>query len=130
MPKGSSRKGIKMHREPTKYSLAFRDALRAKLEKYADATTIPILAEFTSQNHVTRTALYGWPEFADPIKRLLEKKEAELEKLMLSGTPNVTTGCIFSLKQLGWRDRQEVEHVGELKITVIYEDGKGEKNPG
>jgi hypothetical protein len=27
---------------------------------------------------------------------------------MVSGIPNVSTGCIFSLKQLGWKDRHEL----------------------
>ena len=79
-----------------------------KLEIYIDDNTIPIISEFCYQNNIRKQRLYEKEEFSDSIKRLIEKKEANLEKGMLFGKINVT-GAIFSLKQLGWKDKSEVD---------------------
>jgi ubiquinone/menaquinone biosynthesis C-methylase UbiE len=102
--------------------------LAEKLNKYTDETKIPIVAEFCYLNDVRREYLYeiarDFPELSYAIKRCVEKKETQLEKLALAGEVNVTM-AVFSLKQLGWRDRQEIEHSGEVdgKITVVFDRG-------
>lgn len=93
-----------------------REALATALEQYIAETPVPILAEFASQQLVTRELLYEWDEpFPTLVKRCSTKKEAALERAMLGGNLNVT-GCIFSLKQLGWRDR--VEHSGDKNAPL------------
>jgi len=87
------------------------------LQKYINETKVPIVAEFAYLNNVLRASLYGVPELQTLLKRLIEKKEAALEKLSLAGSVN-TTQAIFSLKQLGWRDRQEIEHSGGMDLIV------------
>ena len=47
------------------------------------------------------------PDLSQSIKRLLAQKEIRLEKLGSVGAIDKTV-AIFSLKQLGWRDRVEV----------------------
>ena len=84
-----------------------------KMEEYTEEADIPILAEFAYQNNILRSQLYEYPEFADAIKRMLDKKEAQLEKLGAFNVIN-STMAVFSLKQLGWTDKHEVEHSGEI----------------
>lgn len=80
--------------------------LLEKFEKYIEETEIPILAEFTYKNGINRPWIYAQPDFLTLIKRCMEKKEAALESGTLRGTLNPAM-AIFSLKQMGWKDRQE-----------------------
>lgn len=102
-----------------------------RLEEYTEKTKIPILAEFAYQNRIARQELYAHPELADAIKELIDKKEFGLERLMLSGKPGVAAGCIFSLKQLGWKDKQEVEHTGKdgKALQLVFVTGRGPGRP-
>lgn len=77
------------------------------LEDYVERTEIPIIAEFAYLNRIPRSMLYESPVLADAIKRLIDKKEAQLERGGLDKTIDKTM-AIFSLKQLGWRDVQEI----------------------
>ena len=59
------------------------------------------------------------------IKNLVNAKEYMLERLGLKGQINATL-AVFSLKQLGWRDQQQVD-VGtdnkkSIKITLVKPD--------
>lgn len=59
------------------------------------------------------------------IKNLVNAKEYMLERLGLKGKINATM-AVFSLKQLGWRDQQQVD-VGtdnkkSIKITLVKPD--------
>lgn len=87
------------------------------MEKYSENTAIPILAEFCYINDLPREYLYQLKEFTYPIKKMMLKKETQLEKLALSGKAP-TAMCIFSLKQLGWSDKKEIEH------STIDENGE------
>ena len=85
------------------------------IDKYTEDTTVPIISEFCYTHDIRKQTLYAYDGFSDSIKRLIEKKEAMLEKLALAGKVNVTM-AIFSLKQLGWKDKQEIAHSGEVVI--------------
>jgi len=93
-----------------------REELLNKLREYIDANDIPILAEFAHQNHVRRQALYEFQELTDTIRECIDKKEAGLERHMLTG--KAVQGCIFSLKQLGWKDTQSIEHSGGIDFNA------------
>ena len=82
--------------------------IRDKLVQYIATTEIPIVAEFAYQNDINRQILYDYPEFSTLTKKLIAKKEAQLERKGLMNEVN-STMAIFSLKQLGWRDKQEIE---------------------
>lgn len=88
------------------------------MEKYISETAIPIFAEFCYINDLSRSYMYQIKELSNTIKKMMLKKEAQLEKLALSGNAP-TAMCIFSLKQLGWSDKQEIELDGKLEIPNI-----------
>jgi hypothetical protein len=85
--------------------------LIAHFKKYIDETEIPIVAEFAYKYNIRRQLLYELPELSDTIKEIIEKKESALERKALEGDINVSM-AIFSLKQLGWKDKQEHELSG------------------
>lgn len=102
---------------PRKYNEEKVKEIIDDLEKYIENTEIPILSEFAYQHKVSREALYDYEEFSTLIKRAIYKKEAQLERKALNGEVDKTM-AIFSLKQLGWRDKHEVEHSGAVNIQI------------
>lgn len=76
-----------------------------KFRTYIEETDIPIVAEFAYTNDLDRRWLYERQEFSTLLKKCVDKKEVALERGMLTGSLNAT-GSIFSLKQLGWRDKE------------------------
>jgi len=89
----------------------------ADMEEYTNETDIPIVAEFAYLNGFHRTQLYEHDGLTDALKRMITKKEAQLEKMCLFNVVNASM-AIFSLKQMGWRDKQELQH------TTIDKDGE------
>ena len=81
---------------------------RDLINKYTDNTEIPSIAEFCYKNAIRKQRLYEIDELSDSIKRLLEKKEWKLENGALNGDIDKTM-AIFSLKQIGWTDKQEID---------------------
>ena len=102
-----------------KYNSKEVQELVNKLDQYINETDIPILAEFAYQNDITRQTLYDYAEFSTLIKKAIDKKEAQLEKLTLMGKVN-TTMAVFSLKQLGWKDK--VEQKINLNMNELTDD--------
>jgi len=89
---------------PRNYSKEEVKDILDRLEKYISETDIPIIAEFAYLNDIPRTTFYDYEEFSTLIKKLIDKKEAQLEKMGLHGDVEKTM-AVFSLKQLGWRDK-------------------------
>ena len=110
---------------PKKYTNKYITELAKRLEGYIDKTDVPILKEFAHTSHISSQRLYEFEkeneEFSEAIKRLRDKKEAQLEKLGLLNVINPTM-AIFSLKQMGWKDRKEIAHEGELNVTTSPRD--------
>ena len=96
------------------------------IERYTDDTEIPILKEVAYQNYWNYDTIMKYQRVNEnlmqSIKRLLDKKEAQLERKGLNKEIDRTV-AIFSLKQLGWKDRQEIsfgeEQADEINIKVI-----------
>jgi len=107
--------------------------LSDKLLAYIDDNEIPILAEFAYQNDITREFLYQLKELTYAIKKCHDKKESALERNAINGKINVTM-AIFSLKQLGWKDKQEFEHTGKdggeilIKEIIVNRDEAANTN--
>jgi hypothetical protein len=101
-----------------------RAALAKLMAQYIDDTEIPIIAEFAHQSGVLRELLYDWPEFSTLLKRCTEKKESALERMALAGKVNVSM-AIFSLKQLGWSDKQEQTVKGDVHLNLSGSDVHG-----
>ena len=93
--------------------------IKERLSKYIESEQIPIIAEFAYKNDIPRQTFYDYEEFSTLLKKLMDKKESQLEKLSLTGDVN-TTMAIFSLKQLGWTDKQEMKVDGGVQI--VYGD--------
>ena len=106
---------------PRKYNDTEIQDLLGKLRQYIEDTDIPILVEFAYMNDIPRESLYDYQEFSTLRKRCIDKKEAQLERKSLKGEIDKTM-AIFSLKQLGWKDRQELEHSGGVKIAYLDRD--------
>lgn len=92
------------------------------VDSYIKKANPPILAEFAHLHGITRQYLYelakkesakGDDSLTDAIKKLSEAKEIKLEKEALKGNyaQNI---AIFSLKQLGWKDRPDDESDSEM----------------
>jgi hypothetical protein len=72
-----------------------------------------------------KTTLYDYlkrEEFSHSIKKALTRIENALEQKLEN---NSVAGIIFALKNMGWKDKQELEHSGEMvwKETKTYVTG-------
>lgn len=104
------------------------NALKEKLREYIDEEDIPIAKEFAYKNDVPRSRIYVLrqddPEFGDLMDKLSDKKEANLEKMALYGKIDRTM-AVFSLKQMGWKDRQETDNTHTIERRIVYENEDG-----
>ena len=99
---------------PVEYTKERISTIIEAMEEYIDKTDIPIVAEFAYKNNIRRQTLYEIDGFSDTLKKLTEKKEAQLEKMGLYGEVEKTM-AIFSLKQLGWRDKPKDDEDDNLQ---------------
>jgi hypothetical protein len=102
---------------PRKYNSEQIQEIVDNLSQYIEDMEIPIIAEFAYKNNILRQTLYDYDEFSTLIKKCISKKEAQLERKALNGEVN-TTFAIFSLKQLGWKDKQEIDHTVQGKLVI------------
>jgi len=102
-----------------KLTKILQKSIEKKLLAYIESTEIPIIAEFAYINDIRRTSLYEHPYLRDTLKRAIDKKEAQLERKALNNEIN-TTMAIFSLKQLGWKDKHDIsaDLSGKIEIKV------------
>jgi len=90
------------------------------------ATGLSLTAAMAELGYHRQTA-YDWqeahPEFSDAVKVGQAKRQLFLERRLLKDEiagPQVTS-TIFALKNTGtgdWRDKQEVEHSGEMTVST------------
>lgn len=104
-PRGSKNKHA--GGRPRNYNAEQIEEIKEIMERYIDETDLPIVAELAYTNNIPRQTFYDYPEFSTLLKKLLDKKETQLEKLGAFNVIN-STMAVFSLKQLGWRDKQEI----------------------
>jgi hypothetical protein len=98
---------------PPKYTEPVIDEMVKKFSDYINGNDIPIVAEFAYLNDIDRQYIYDHKEFSSLLKKCIAKKESSLEKGALNGQ-YVPSVAIFSLKQLGWSDKQEIQHSGNI----------------
>lgn len=106
---------------PVKYTKEKINEIELKLNEYIESTDIPIVAEFAYMYGIRRSTLYDIKELSYTMGKLRDKKEAQLEKLGLYSKINASLAA-FSLKQLGWRDKQDIEHSGGIQFVRIDKD--------
>ena len=106
-------------------------ALDSYTEQCLKQKEVPILKEVFvkkgwNYNYITitlngRLLEEGDERLETSIRNLIDAKEYMLERLGLKGKIN-TTLAVFSLKQLGWRDQQQVDtntNDKKIKITLV-----------
>ena len=103
---------------PPKFQEQEIQELVNKFDEYINETAIPIVAEFAYLNNIDKTYLYDRAEFSTLMKKCIQKKEAQLEIGSLMGVLN-STQAIFSLKQLGWKDKQEIDMKSEVSLHKV-----------
>ena len=103
------------------------DSICKEIDKYINTVELPILKELCYLKNYNYDYIMQLQRKSDKlsqsIKRLLNKKEVILERKGLNSEVN-STMAIFSLKQLGWKDKQieelkEEREMPEIKITVV-----------
>jgi hypothetical protein len=100
------------------------DELESQCDKYFDEClelkerpTVTGLA--LHLGFASKQSLYDYEKedkFSYPIKKSLTRIENALER-KLDG--QAVTGVIFALKNMGWKDKHETEHSGELGLKQI-----------
>lgn len=99
------------------------DELKTEVDKYFNSiegvehptvTGLALYLGFESRQSVYDYEKNG--EFSYIVKRARLMVENGYEKDLRSDKP---TGAIFALKNMGWTDKQEVEHSGGMTNTVI-----------
>ena len=92
------------------------------VDDYLATADPPIVAEYAHLHNITRQYLYELAnnnqELSDTIKRISETKEVMLERGALKGKYQPTM-AVFSLKQLGWTDRQQDKGDDEA-VNAMY----------
>lgn len=100
-----------------------REKLIEAIDAYFAGNARPTLAGLAVSLKIDRQTLYNYAEreeFFDIIKNARDKVEAAYEDRLI--WDNAPTGVIFALKNMGWRDRQELDHTsaGEQIAGFIY----------
>lgn len=100
------------------------------VDAYIKKANPPIVAEYAQKHGITKQRLYQLAkeneEIFDSIKKITDAKEIMLEKKGLTGRYS-TSMAIFSLKQLGWRDK--IEHDVSTKDGMLADLISGLKEP-
>ena len=98
------------------------DNLVKDIKEYTKATDYPILKELCYLKHYNYDYVMQLQkndeELSQSIKELLYKKEAYLEYNGVHGKLS-NTMAVFALKQLGWRDVQEIKTTSEVNISPL-----------
>lgn len=102
---------------PVEYTPERIQEIKEAMERYIDENSVPIVAEFAYLNNIRRQKLYEIPELADTLGKLIDKKEAQLEKGGLSNVLNASMAK-FSLAQLGWSEKQETKVSGDIPLSI------------
>jgi hypothetical protein len=113
---------------PTEFKPAYGDEILALMGEGLS------LAAAAADLGIHRQRVYEWverhPEFADTINLAKSKRQAFLERRLLSAKDGpVVTSTIFALKNAAgddWRDKQEVEHgvTSSLAELLLRIDGR------
>lgn len=94
------------------------DQLLAAVQEYIATEQKPTLAGLAYYLNIDRQTLYNYAErdeYFDIIKRARDFIEFKYEERLIY--ENSPTGVIFALKNMGWKDKSEVEQSGNMGIT-------------
>jgi hypothetical protein len=94
--------------------------LKTEADLYFANTDRPTLSGLAYALGIDRQTLYNYKKrdgFFDIIKSYRDRVEVKYEERLIYD--NQVTGVIFALKNMGWKDKTETEHSGEMKVTQI-----------
>jgi hypothetical protein len=102
-----------------------RKLIAEQLQEFVSAHDIPYIEQFLVENHIGKTALYGWAQenspaglaMANAIKECQAKKAWKLNERLVDNRIKPASG-IFLLKNCGYSD-VFVQQVQEVKPQTI-----------
>ena len=111
------------------------EKLQEAIDKYIVTESRPTLAGLAYHLGIDRHTLYNYkerPDFFHIIKKATDYVEATYEeRLIYQQNP---TGVIFALKNMGWKDKQELdqktEHSGGISIKWSEPDVPDSEDKG
>ena len=84
---------------------------------------LPTLAAFACKIGVHRETLLNWtkthPDFLDAYKKAKDHQERVLVENGLMGGYDKTFAIFAAKNLIDWRDKQEVEHTGGVKMVLV-----------
>ena len=98
------------------------EQLQTAVDEYFGNTRKPTLSGLAYSLNIDRQTLYNYADrekYFDIIKRAQEKVESVYEERLIY--ENNPTGVIFALKNMGWKDKQEIE---QRTVSVSFEDAQ------
>lgn len=100
------------------------DDLKIEVDWYIENEKKPTLSGLAYALKIDRQTLYNYkerPEFFDIIKKATDYIESKYEERLIY--ENSPTGVIFALKNMGWKDRQDIDqninHSGGIEIKIL-----------
>jgi hypothetical protein len=100
---------------PVIYTEEKIEEIKKEMDEYIETCKgVPSIAEFALDYGYRRATLYEHEGLSYNVEKILLKREVTLEKLGLSRKSNPSM-VIFSLKQLGWSDKKEINLNGSMK---------------
>ena len=101
--------------------------LEKKIEEFFASEEKPTITGLAlALGYCDRQSIYDnekKPEFSGILKKARLKVENSYEKALMDKDLK-PTGAIFALKNMGWKDRQEVEHQGQ-QVSITYNEING-----
>lgn len=103
------------------------------VDNYLATADPPIVKEYAIEHNITGNYLYhladklereGDDRLKHTIKKIADAKEVMLERKGLSGAYQ-SPMAIFSLKQLGWKDKPEEHNEDDDMVKKFLEEMKG-----
>ena len=91
--------------------------------KHPTLTGLAIAIGFTD-----RQSLYDYGGYSQEYSCIIKKARILIENYYEKNLAKIKlnpTGSIFALKNMGWRDKQEVEHSGNIGITGLLKEIDG-----
>lgn len=109
-----------------KVTITKGDTIVDKIERLPN--DLPTLAKFAANINVDRDTIHQWtkdhPEFSDAYKKAKVLQEHHLVTCGLNSLYNGPFAIFAAKNIIGWRDKQDIEHTGNVSIhaTKLDED--------
>lgn len=123
--------------KPIRYTYEYKLKLLRKLVEYIETEEYPTVPDFCRKHRIYKQRLYEFANekslnkddlgkepigqyYSDCLKRMANNQEAFIEDNAVNNKVPLAF-AIFKLKQLGWTDRQQIEHSATDDIIKMIE---------